>query len=252
MAKDQTVVLITGAASGIGRETALAFAAVGARVALVDVDQDAGLAFQQELQNTGTEAMFIAADVTLEHDVARAVASTVDYFGRLDVGFNNAGIELENAPLGECPADIFDRVMAVNVRGVFLFMKYEIQQMLRQDNGGHIINTASAAGLIAAPNRSAYTASKHAVIGLTKAAAVEYGKQRLHINAICPGVVETDMYRKAMAGQKDARKALEASLPLGRAASTREIAQTVLWLSSEDARYIQGHALPIDGGVVAT
>ena len=252
MVKDQTVVLITGAAGGIGRETALAFAAVGARIALVDVDQTAGLAFQQELQHAGVDALFIAADVTLECDVARAVATAVDRFGRLDVGFNNAGIELENAPLGDCPSDTFDRVMAVNVRGVFLFMKYEIQQMLRQDNGGHIINTASAAGLIAAPNRGAYTASKHAVVGLTKAAAVEYGKQRIHINAICPGVVETDMYRKAMAGRDEARQALEASLPLGRAALTREIAQTVLWLGSEDARYIQGHALPIDGGVVAT
>lgn len=252
MDKAEKVVLITGAVGGIGRETALRFARDKARLVLIDVNDEAGRHFQRELVAMGTQALYLNADVSDEEAVKSAVAKAVEHFGRIDVGFNNAGIELENAPLAECESDIFDKVMAVNLRGVYLFMKYEILQMQKQSGGGHIINTASAAGLIAAPNRSAYTASKHAVVGLTKAAAVEYGRHNIHINAICPGVIETEMFKKAMAGNDAARAALESALPLGRAGLTREVADTVIWLSSDSSRYIQGHALPIDGGFVAT
>lgn len=248
----EKIVLITGAAGGIGRDTALLFAERGAHLVLLDLNPDAGEALAEDIRGLGRDALFIKADISDEDDVRAATAAATEHFGRIDVGFNNAGIEIENAPLGECSAATFDKVMRVNVRGVFLCMKYQIVQMLKQAGGGHIINTASAAGLIAAPNRSAYTASKHAVIGLTKAAAVEYASKGLHINAICPGVVETEMYRQAMAGDAGLRASLEAKLPMGRPASTSEIAHTVVWLSTEESRYIQGHALPIDGGVVAT
>lgn len=248
----EKVVLITGAAGGIGGDTARLFSQRGASLVLLDLNGEAGEALADDIRRSGGQALFIQTDITDDTSVRDAVATAAGYFGRIDVGFNNAGIEVENAPLGECSPETFDKVMAVNVRGVFLGMKYQIRQMLEQADGGHIINTASAAGLIAAPNRSAYTASKHAVVGLTKAAAVEYAKHNIHINAICPGVVETEMYRKAMAGNEEMRATLEAALPLGRAARTSEIAHTVAWLASEESRYIQGHALPVDGGVVAT
>lgn len=252
MGTHEKTVLITGAAGGIGRDTALLFAERGANLVLLDLNSNAGNELAEEIRTLGRKALFIETDITDEDSVRIATESAIRQFDRIDVGFNNAGIELENAPLGECSAETFDKVMRVNVRGVFLCMKYQIRHMLTQAGGGHIVNTASAAGLIAAPNRSAYTASKHAVLGLTKAAAVEYANRGLHINAICPGVVETEMYRRAMDGNEELRTSLEAKLPIGRPCSTAEIAYTVAWLSSEESRYIQGHALSIDGGVVAT
>lgn len=252
MDKNEKTVLITGAAGGIGRETALLFAERGANLVLLDMNEDAGRKLEHVIRDLGREALFIQTDVSDEESVKNATESAAIHFGRIDVGFNNAGIELENAPMGECSAETFDAVMRVNVRGVFLCMKHQIKQMLTQPGGGHIVNTASAAGLIAAPNRSAYTASKHAVLGLTKAAAIEYANRGLHINAICPGVVDTEMYRHAMAGNEELRASLESRLPIGRPASTAEIAYTVAWLSSDESRYIQGHALSVDGGVVAT
>jgi NAD(P)-dependent dehydrogenase (short-subunit alcohol dehydrogenase family) len=252
MGTHEKTVLITGAAGGIGHDTALVFAERGANLVLLDLNSDAGNELAKKIHQLGRKALFIETDVSDEESVRVATETAAKHFGRIDVGFNNAGIELENAPLGDCLADTFDKVMRVNVRGVFLCMKYQIQQMLTQSGGGHIINTSSAAGLIAAPNRSVYTASKHAVLGLTKAAAVEYASKGLHINAICPGVVDTEMYRRAMAGNEELRTALEAKLPIGRPCSTTEIAYTVAWLSSEESRYIQGHALSVDGGVVAT
>ena len=248
----EKTVLITGAAGGIGRETALLFAERRANLVLLDMNAESGLKLEQQIRGLGREALFIETDVSDEESVRFATEAAVKHFGKIDVGFNNAGVELENAPTGECSAETFDLVMKVNVRGVFLCMKHQIRQMLTQPGGGHIVNTASAAGLIAAPNRSAYTASKHAVLGLTKTAAIEYANRGLHINAICPGVVETEMYRQAMAGNEDLRVSLESRLPIGRPASTTEIAYTVAWLSSEESRYIQGHALSVDGGVVAT
>ncbi len=248
----EKIVLVTGAAAGIGRDTALLFAKRGASLVLLDLTSDSGEALAEEIRAMGRKALFIKTDISDETQVRDATLAATEHFNRIDVGFNNAGVELENAPLAECSAAVFDKVMQVNVRGVFLCMKHQITQMLKQKNGGHVINSASAAGLIAAPNRSAYTASKHAVLGLTKTAAVEYASKGIHINAICPGVVETEMYRRAMDGNDELRKQLEAKLPIGRACSTTEIAYTVAWLASEESRYIQGHALSVDGGVVAS
>jgi len=244
------VVLITGAGNGIGRATALAFAKQQAKVVVADISQSDGEATVALIKAQQGEAVFLQCDVTKDNEVKHLIDATIEVYGQLDVAFNNAGIEIEQSKLAQGSEEIFDAIMDVNVKGVWLCMKYQIPQLLKQNNSV-IINTASVAGLGAAPKMSVYSASKHAVVGLTKSAAIEYGKQGLRVNAICPAVIDTDMYRRA--AQSDPRKAEFVSTmhPVGRIGKAEEVAAAVLYLASDLAGFTTGVALPIDGGVTA-
>lgn len=241
------VALVTGGAAGIGRATALAFADEGVDVVIADRDAAAGKATCELLRQRGVRARFVRCDVTVEAEVAALVATTVAEFGRLDYAFNNAGIEIERTRVAESDIETFDAIMSVNVKGVWLCMKHELLHMQGVGRGA-IVNTASVAGLLAAPRMSIYSASKHAVIGLTKSAAIEYAKKGIRINAVCPAIIDTDMYRRATAA--DPRKAeMAAHLhPVGRLGQPEEIAAAVIYLCSDAASFTTGHSLVLDGG----
>ncbi|KGF64501.1 MULTISPECIES: SDR family oxidoreductase [Pseudomonas] len=244
------VALVTGAAAGIGRATALAFAAHGLKVLVVDMDSAGGEGTAGLIRQAGGEALFLPCDVTKDAQVQQMMAQAVDAYGRVDYAFNNAGIEIEKGRLAEGSEAEFDAIMGVNVKGVWLCMKYQLPLMLAQ-GGGAIVNTASVAGLGAAPKMSIYSASKHAVIGLTKSAAIEYAKKRIRVNAVCPAVIDTDMFRRAH--EADPRKAEFAATmhPVGRIGTVEEIAAAVLYLCSDGAAFTTGHSLAVDGGVTA-
>lgn len=198
----------------------------------------------------GGEAIFIKADVAHAADVEVLIEKIVATYGRLDCAFNNAGIEIEHLPLADSDEEVFDRIMNVNVKGVWLCMKYEIRQMLKQ-GGGVIANTSSVAGLVGAPLQPIYAASKHAVIGLTKTAAVEYGRAGIRINAVCPGIIRTPMLDRAIAREPRREKSIEKAHPIGRLGEAEEIANAALWLCSDSASFVTGHSLAVDGGLVA-
>lgn len=240
--------LVTGAASGIGRDTALAFARAGAQVVVSDIAVAAGADTVQQIIQAGGSAIFVRADVAVAADVEAMVAATVAHYGRLDFAFNNAGVELENQRLADSEEDLFDRMMAINVKGVWLCMKHEIQQMLRQ-GGGRIVNTASVAGLIGAPKHSIYAATKHAVVGLTKSAAAEYGKKGIRVNAVCPGVIRTPMLERALERESGWEEGLKALHPIGRIGEVGEVSAAVLWLCSEASSFVTGHSLAVDGAM---
>jgi NAD(P)-dependent dehydrogenase (short-subunit alcohol dehydrogenase family) len=244
------VVLVTGGGGGIGRASALAFAKAGARVAVVDRDVAAGTETTRLVETTGAQALFIQTDVTQATQVEAMVAQVVAHFGRLDCAFNNAGIEEEHMRLADCAEDTFDRIMAVNVKGVWLCLKYELAQMLKQ-GGGAIVNTASVAGLVGAPKMAAYSASKHAVLGLTKSAAVEYGRKNIRVNAVCPGVIRTAMFDRAVQADPKVGPAVAQLHPIGRIGEADEVAAVVLWLSSDAASFVTGHAHTVDGGMTS-
>lgn len=247
---ENRVAVVTGAGAGIGRATALAFAGAGARVVVADINRDAGDAVVNDIRSAGGDAVFIACDVTREEDVKHLVAGTLETYGQLDIAFNNAGIEIEQSKLADGEEAIFDHIMDVNVKGVWRCMKHQIPAMLA-GGGGAIVNTASVAGLGAAPKMAIYSASKHAVIGLTKSAAVEYAKKGVRVNAVCPAVIDTDMFRRA--AESDPRKAQFAAAmhPVGRLGEADEIAAAVLYLCSPKAGFTTGVALPVDGGATA-
>lgn len=244
------VALITGGAAGIGRATALAFAAAGARVVIADIDADGGEQLAQQIVRADGQARFVRCDVAREADNAAAVAAAVAAFGRLDCAFNNAGIEEENAKLADGEEALFDRMLAINVKGVWLGMKHQLKQMLAQGRGA-IVNTASVAGLVGAPTHSIYAATKHAVLGLTKSAAAEYGKRGIRINAVCPGVIRTAMLERALVRDPTREDSLRRLHPIGRLGTAEEVASAVLWLCSEGAGFVTGHALTVDGGMTA-
>jgi NAD(P)-dependent dehydrogenase (short-subunit alcohol dehydrogenase family) len=245
-----TVALVTGAGNGIGRAAATAFAARGLKVVVSDIDAVGGKITVDNILDSGGEAVFVPCDVSSEEQVQALIRETVSIYGRLDYAFNNAGIEKEHSRLADGLESDFDAIMDVNVKGVWLCMKHQIPVMLAQ-GGGAIVNTASIAGLVAAPTMSIYSASKHAVIGLTKSAAVEYAKKRIRVNAVCPAVIDTEMFRRAhMADPKKAELALSMH-PVGRIGSVEEIAAAVLYLCSDMAGFTTGIAMPIDGGVTA-
>ncbi|TAH12979.1 MAG: SDR family oxidoreductase [Curvibacter sp.] len=247
---DNKVVLVTGGGGGIGRASALAFARAGAKVAVTDRDELAGEETTAQVRALGAEAVFIAADVMQAAQVQTMVAQVVAHFGRLDCAFNNAGIEEEHMRLADCEEATFDRIMGVNVKGVWLCMKYQIAQMLTQ-GGGAIVNTASVAGLVGAPKMSAYSASKHAVMGLTKSAAVEYGRKGIRVNAVCPGVIRTPMLDRAIAADPKVATTVAGAHPIGRIGEADEVAAVVLWLSSDAASFVTGLAHTVDGGLTS-
>lgn len=244
------VALVTGAAAGIGRATALAFARQGLKVVVADLDETGGQACVEAILEAGGEALFVRCDVTRDDQVRGMLEQTIEAYGRLDYAFNNAGIEIEQGKLAEGSEAEFDAIMGVNVKGVWLCMKHQLPAMLAQ-GGGVIVNTASVAGLGAAPKMSIYSASKHAVIGLTKSAAIEYAKKGVRVNAVCPAVIDTDMFRRAY--EADPRKAEFAAAmhPVGRIGKVEEIAAAVLYLCSDEAAFTTGHALAVDGGATA-
>jgi len=243
------VVLVTGAAAGIGEAAARAFAEQGAKVVLADIDK-AGKQVAKDLCAKGHEAVFHDCDVTNSESVTALFTFIQDSFSRLDIAFNNAGIDIESSKLADGSEDVFDKIMDVNVKGVWLCMQHEIQTMLTT-GGGAIINTASVAGLGAAPKMSIYAASKHAVVGLTKSAAVEYAKKGIRVNAICPAVIDTSMYRRAIAGDTKKALAIGAMHPIGRVGTVEEVVGAVLYLSSDAAGFTTGVTLPVDGGSTA-
>ncbi|MEO7251241.1 MAG: SDR family oxidoreductase [Arenimonas sp.] len=240
--------LITGAASGIGRGAALAFARSGANVVVGDIDATAGQDTVQNIIQAGGKAIFVRADVAVSADVEALVAAAVNTYGRLDCAFNNAGIEEEHQRLADSDEALFDRMMDINVKGVWLCMKHEIGQMLRQ-GGGAIVNTASVAGLVGAPKHAIYSASKHAVVGLTKSAAIEYGKKGIRVNSVCPGVIRTAMLERALERDANWEATLTHLHPIGRLGEVEDVVNAVLWLCSDASAFVTGHQLAVDGAM---
>ena len=246
---DGKVAIVTGAAGGIGRASAQAFAAKGAHVLVADVDDEHGHETVALIASAGGSAQFVRTDVAQSSDVISMVDTALRDHGRLDFAHNNAGVAGANLPIGELPEAEWDRVMSVMLRGVYLCMKYEIAPMLAAGRGA-IVNTASGAGLVGYANQSAYVASKHGVLGLTKSGALEYGARGIRINAVCPGTVWSPMVDKAVAAVPHLQAQLEAMHPIGRLGTAAEIAAAVVWLCSDDASFVLGHALSVDGGYV--
>ncbi|OMQ40985.1 SDR family oxidoreductase [Pseudomonas putida] len=245
------VALVTGAAAGIGRATAQAFAAEGLNVVVADLDVQGGEGTVGLIRAAGGEATFIRCNVSKENEVKAMMEQVVATYGRLDYAFNNAGIEIENGKkLTEGSEAEFDAIMGVNVKGVWLCMKHQTPLLLAQ-GGGAIVNTASVAGLGAAPLMSIYTGSKHAVVGLTKAAAIEFAKKKIRVNAVCPGVIDTDMFRRAYESDPKKGEFAAAVHPVGRFGKVEEIAAAVLYLCSDGAGFTTGQALAVDGGLTA-
>jgi NAD(P)-dependent dehydrogenase (short-subunit alcohol dehydrogenase family) len=250
---DGKVALVTGAGAGIGRASALAFARAGARVVVADVDAAGGAETVRQIEELEGEARFVRVDVSDEADVRRLVSETVDAFGRLDFAHNNAGIGAPPVPLHEAHRGAFERVLAVNVIGVWLCLKYEARQMLSTGTGGAIVNTASLAGLIGFPNNVAYATSKHAVLGITRTAALEYARRGIRVNAVCPAFVHTQMVDDFIAAdpQHFNLDRLAGMQPMGRMGTPQEVADAVVWLCSDSSAFITGIALPLDGGTTA-
>ena len=244
------VIFITGASSGIGQAAALAFAQEGAQVIVSDVAVAAGEETVQLIRDAGGEAHFVRADVADADDVAQLVQTAVDRYGRLDIGINNAGIGSNWKRLADYEPDDWHRVIAVNLTGVFNCMFYELKQMLQQGNGA-IVNLASIAGLRGLANSSAYTASKHGVVGLTKSAALEYATQNIRINAVCPVFTRTPLFEALFEVNPTYEERIKKNIPMRRYGTPEDIAQAILWLCSDNASFITGHALPLDGGMMA-
>lgn len=243
------VALVTGAAAGIGKVTAKRFAQQGATVIVSDIDA-AGEAVAQNIIDSGGDAVFKQCDVSCTESVDALFEFIASKYGKLDAAFNNAGVDIENSKLADGSMDTYNKIMDVNVKGVWLCMQKEINLMLAS-GGGAIVNTASIAGLGAAPTMSIYSASKHAVIGLTKSAAIEYAKKSIRVNAVCPAVIDTDMYRRALDGDPKKELAISRLHPVGRVGQPEEVAAAVLYLCSSDAGFSTGVALPVDGGSTA-
>lgn len=241
---ENKVVIVTGASSGIGRATALAFAKEGAKVVVSDVNEKDGLATLEEIKKNQGEAHFIKCDVSSEADIKNLVDKTVEKFGKLDCAYNNAGIEGAPCTTTECSTDNWDRTININLKGVWLCMKYQIPAMLKNGKGS-IVNCSSIAGLVGFEAIPAYVASKHGVIGLTETAALEFSKSNIRVNAVCPGVIHTPMLERFTKGDE---QAMAAQVPMGRIGKPEEIADSVVWLCSDRASYVTGQAIAVDGG----
>ena len=249
---DGKVALITGAGSGIGRATAQIFAREGAKLLLADLAEAAGAETVKLLKDAGTSAIFVKADVAKAADAEGLVAKTVEAYGRIDCAFNNAGIEGALALTHQCTEENWARVISINLTGVWLCMKAEIAQMLKQGGGGSIVNTSSDAGLLGVRGMPAYVASKHGVAGLTKAAAIEYGRHKIRVNAVCPGPIRTPMMGRLLLDRPDIEESFVRAEPLKRMGEPGEIGEAVAWLCSDHASYVTGLPMPVDGGLIAT
>ncbi len=245
------VALVTGAGSGIGRASAQKFAQEGAKVIVSDIIEQGGQETVRLIREAGGEATFIKVDVARASDVEALIRSTVDTYGRLDCAHNNAGIEGATALIADYSEADFDRLIGINLKGVWLCMKYEVIQFLKQGRGGAIVNTSSAAGLVGFPGVTPYVASKHAVAGITKTVALEYAKSGIRINAVCPGVIDTPMIQRLISSNPQGREALLQTEPVGRFGTPQEVANAIAWLCSDEASFVTGVPVPIDGGMVA-
>lgn len=244
--------VVTGAAGGMGRAICLALGAAGAKVVVADVAVDGGEETVALVEQAGGTAQFVATDVSSSDDVQAMVARAVSSFGGLDLGVNAAAIENETSPVADCEESTFDRMIAVNLRSVFLCMKYEVRAMREQGRGGAIVNIASTNSFRPQPNQAAYTASKHGVLGLTRAGAIDHASDGIRINAVCPGAIETPMLLGAIQARGRDRDEVARRLSLfGRFGQPDEIARAVLWLCSDDSSFTTGHALAVDGGYLA-
>lgn len=242
------VALVTGGSSGIGKATAIAFAEKGASVVIVDwIENEETLNL---IKACGGEAIFIKCDVSKATDVKAMVEKTIATFGRIDYAFNNAGIEGTNAKSADCTEENFDRTIGINLKGIWLCMKYEIPEILKQGKGA-IVNCSSVAGLVGFGGLPAYVASKHGVIGLTKTAALEYAKLGIRVNAVCPGVIKTPMMDRLTGSKKEAEEQFTGLEPVGRMGQPEEIANAVVWMCSDEASFVTGLAMAVDGGFVA-
>jgi NAD(P)-dependent dehydrogenase (short-subunit alcohol dehydrogenase family) len=241
------VAFVTGAGSGMGRTTALAFAREGASVVLADLSDQGNQETARRIEELGGRALPVRCDVTRSEDVQAALNQAVGAFGRLDIAFNNAGAEQKPSATADVTEEEWDRILAINLRGVFLCMKYEIPLML-QHGGGAIVNTSSGAGVKAFGHGAAYAAAKHGVVGLTKDAALDYASSNIRINAVCPGIIDTEMMQRFTGDTTEGRDRVIAQEPIGRMGTPDEIAAAVLWLCSDAASFVIGHAMVVDGG----
>lgn len=244
------IVLVTGGTSGIGRETAVQFAKSGANVVVAGRREPEGQETVELIRAAGSEGLFVKADVSKQADVEALVRQVAEKFGRLDVAFNNAGTEGVCVPIVRQSEEDWDRTIAINLKGVWLCLKYEIRQMLKQGHGGTIVNMASVFGMIGSATAAAYTASKHGVIGLTKAAALENARTGIRVNAVCPAFVET-AFVKRITLNPTAHKQVLGYHPIGRFGRPEEVAQAVVWMCSEEASFMTGHSFVLDGGLLA-
>ena len=244
------VALVTGAGSGIGRATAVRFALEGARVVVADIDVEAARQTVELIGAVQGESLAVGVNVAEPASVEAMIGLTLQRFGRLVCAHNNAGVDGEQSLTADCTEANWDRLMAVNLKGVWWCMKFELPQLLKQ-GGGSIVNTSSVAGLVGLPMDAAYAAAKHGIIGLTKTAALEYAPYGIRVNAVCPGLTKTPMVDRLSAGQPQMIEALAKTLPMRRAGDPNEVAETVVWLCSDAASYVTGVALPVDGGLVS-